>query len=114
VLKSSDPEGDPPDSSFNYLSVIGMMGYLQANSRLDITFAVSQCAVLPVPLAEVTKWHSRGSDKILKGHWIKGFFYSQRLSDLPFQLMSMSMQILLEAGAMKTPTIPYQSNDFLE
>jgi hypothetical protein len=40
----TDPEGDPPDSSFHYASVIGMMGYLQANSRPDITFAVSQCA----------------------------------------------------------------------
>jgi hypothetical protein len=43
--------------------------------------------VLPVPLAEDTKWHSRGSDNILKGHWISGFFYTQRLSDLPFQLV---------------------------
>jgi hypothetical protein len=44
----------------------------------------------------------------LKGTLDMGFFYNQRLSDPPFQLMSMSMQILLEAGAMKTPTIPYQ------
>jgi len=41
---SSDPEGEPPNSTFSYASVIGMLGYLQANSRPDITFAVSQCA----------------------------------------------------------------------
>jgi hypothetical protein len=40
----SDPEGDQPNSTFNYASVLGMMGYLQANSRPDISFAVSQCA----------------------------------------------------------------------
>jgi hypothetical protein len=41
---SSDPEGDPPNCTFNYASVIGMMGYFQSNSRPDIIFAVSQCA----------------------------------------------------------------------
>jgi hypothetical protein len=39
-----DKEGDPPDGTFNYASVVGMMQYLQAHSRPDITFAVSQCA----------------------------------------------------------------------
>jgi Reverse transcriptase (RNA-dependent DNA polymerase) len=41
---SSDPEGDPPNGTFSYASVIGMLGYLQANSRPDLTYAVSQCA----------------------------------------------------------------------
>jgi hypothetical protein len=41
---STDPEGDQPNSTFNYASELGMMGYLQANSRPDISFAVSQCA----------------------------------------------------------------------
>ncbi|KAG7346276.1 reverse transcriptase RNA-dependent DNA polymerase [Nitzschia inconspicua] len=36
--------GDPPDGSFNYASIIGMLGYLQANSCLDITFAISALA----------------------------------------------------------------------
>jgi histone deacetylase 1/2 len=40
----SDPEGDPPNSTFSYPSVIGMLQYLQGHSRPDITFAVSQCA----------------------------------------------------------------------
>jgi hypothetical protein len=40
----SDPEGDPPDSTYSYPSVIGMLQYLQGHSRPDITFAVSQCA----------------------------------------------------------------------
>jgi hypothetical protein len=39
-----DPEGDPPNGTFNYASVIGMLQYLQGHSRPDITMAVSQCA----------------------------------------------------------------------
>ncbi|MCA1807772.1 MAG: Ty1/Copia family ribonuclease HI, partial [Actinobacteria bacterium] len=39
-----DADGDPPDCSFNYPSVIGMMMYLYKHSRSDIGFAVSQCA----------------------------------------------------------------------
>jgi hypothetical protein len=39
-----DELGDPPDSTFSYPSVIGMIGYLHGHSRPDITFAVSQCA----------------------------------------------------------------------
>ena len=39
-----DEDGDPPDGSYNYASVVGMLQYLQAHSRPDITYAVSQCA----------------------------------------------------------------------
>ena len=39
-----DKDGDPPNGDFNYASVIGMLQYLQAHSRPDITMAVSQCA----------------------------------------------------------------------
>jgi hypothetical protein len=39
-----DADGDPPDSTYSYPSVVGMLQYLQAHSRPDITFAVSQCA----------------------------------------------------------------------
>jgi hypothetical protein len=41
---ATDPNGDPPNGTFNYASVIGMLGYLQANSRLDISLAVAQCS----------------------------------------------------------------------
>ena len=41
---AKDLDGDPPDGSHNYASVIGMMQYLQNHSRPDITYAVSQCA----------------------------------------------------------------------
>jgi hypothetical protein len=40
----NDRDGVPSNGTFNYASVLGMLGYLQANSRPDITFAVSQCA----------------------------------------------------------------------
>jgi hypothetical protein len=36
--------GDPPDETFSYPSVIGMLGYLQGNSRPDIAYAVSSAA----------------------------------------------------------------------
>ena len=39
-----DKEGDPPNGNYSYPSVIGMLQYLQAHSRPDITMAVSQCA----------------------------------------------------------------------
>jgi len=39
-----DKDGDPPDGTYNYASVVGMLQYLQAHSRPDITYAVSQCA----------------------------------------------------------------------
>jgi len=41
---TADPEGDPPNGTFNYASLVGMLGYLHANSRPDITFAVAQVA----------------------------------------------------------------------
>jgi hypothetical protein len=36
--------GDPPQGTYSYMSVIGMLQYLQSHSRLDITMAVSQCS----------------------------------------------------------------------
>jgi hypothetical protein len=39
-----DEKGDPVHGNFNYASVVGMLQYLQAHTRPDITMAVSQCA----------------------------------------------------------------------
>ena len=39
-----DPDGDPPNCTFNYASVIGMLWYLYGHSRCDLGFAVSQAA----------------------------------------------------------------------
>ena len=39
-----DKDGDPPDGLYNYASVVGMLQYLQAHSRPDISYAVSQVA----------------------------------------------------------------------
>ena len=39
-----DPEGKPRQQKWNYRSAIGCLSYLQAMIRLDITFAVQQCA----------------------------------------------------------------------
>jgi hypothetical protein len=41
---SKDLDGDPPNCAFNYASVVGMIGYLQGNTRPDLSFAHSQCA----------------------------------------------------------------------
>ena len=39
-----DTDGEGPEGLFNYASVVGMMLYLQGNTRPDISFAVNQCA----------------------------------------------------------------------
>ena len=39
-----DPEGEPMDDDWSYLSVVGMLLYLSTNTRPDIAFAVSQVA----------------------------------------------------------------------
>ena len=39
-----DEDGDPPNSTFNYASVIGMLWYVYGHSRPDLGFAVSQAA----------------------------------------------------------------------
>jgi hypothetical protein len=64
---SSDPEGDPPNCTFNYASVIGMMGYLQSNSRPDITFAVSQRARFT---SSPRRSHEQALERI--GQYLKG------------------------------------------
>ena len=39
-----DEEGDPPNCTFNYASVIGMLWYVYGHSRPDLGFSVSQAA----------------------------------------------------------------------
>ena len=39
-----DTEGEPPESSFSYSSVVGMLLYLSGHSRPDIAYAVNCCA----------------------------------------------------------------------
>jgi hypothetical protein len=41
---TKDATGDPPAETFSHPSVIGMLGYLQGNSRPDITYVVSSAA----------------------------------------------------------------------
>jgi Reverse transcriptase (RNA-dependent DNA polymerase) len=67
VPLTKDLDGDPPDGSFNYASVIGMLGYLQSNSRPDITFAVSSAA-------RFTHFPRRSHEEALKriGRYLKG------------------------------------------
>ena len=40
----SDPDGEPFNENFSYSSVVGMLLYLSNNTRIDITYAVSQVA----------------------------------------------------------------------
>ena len=39
----TDKNGDPPQESFSYSSVIGMLQYLHTHTRPNLTLAVSQC-----------------------------------------------------------------------
>jgi hypothetical protein len=41
---ASDKDGEPCNADFNYPSVVGMLMYLCANTRPNLTFAVHQCA----------------------------------------------------------------------
>ena len=41
---TKDLDGDPPNGTFSFPSVIGMLQFLQNHSRPDITFAVAQAA----------------------------------------------------------------------
>jgi hypothetical protein len=62
-----DSEGDTPDGLFNYASIIGMLGYLQSNSRPDIAYAVSSAA-------RFTHHPKRSHEEALKriGRYLKG------------------------------------------
>jgi len=40
----ADKQGNPTGASFNYASIVGMLQYLQGQTRPYITFAVSQCS----------------------------------------------------------------------
>jgi hypothetical protein len=64
---AGDPEGEPPNGTFSYPSVLGMMGYLQANSRLDISFAVAQCARFA---HSPKRMHEQALERI--GQYLKG------------------------------------------
>jgi hypothetical protein len=52
-----DEESDPPNGLFNDASVIGMPLYLQAHSRPDLAFAVSQGARYNSPQSCRTRRH---------------------------------------------------------
>jgi len=40
----ANKQGDPTEASFNYVSIVGMLQYLQGHTRSNISFAVSQCS----------------------------------------------------------------------
>ena len=61
-----DKEGDPPQGRYNYASVIGMLQYLHAHSRPDLTYAVSQCARF---VHNPKRSHERAVEKI--GQYLK-------------------------------------------
>jgi Reverse transcriptase (RNA-dependent DNA polymerase) len=62
-----DDDGDPPNGTYSYSSVVGMLQYLQNHSRPDITFAVSQCARF---VHNPRRSHERALEHI--GQYLKG------------------------------------------
>ena len=62
-----DEDGDPPNGVFNYASVVGMLQYLQAHTRPDITYAVSQCARF---VHSPRRSHEKALERI--GRYLKG------------------------------------------
>jgi hypothetical protein len=71
----SDDDGDPFNESWSYASIVGMLQYLQQNTRPDISFAVNQAARFThAPKAS----HARAVKQILrylKGIKDKGMIY---------------------------------------
>lgn len=47
-LLDKDPDAQPRQQSWNYCSVVGCLGYLQAMIRPDITMSVQQVSLLCV------------------------------------------------------------------
>jgi hypothetical protein len=62
-----DLDGDPPQGTYSYASVIGMLQYLHSHSRPDITFAVSQCARF---IHHTNRSHEQALERI--GQYLKG------------------------------------------
>jgi hypothetical protein len=62
-----DADGDPPNATYGYSSVIGMLQYLQGHSRPDITFSVSQCARF---IHQTKRSHEEALERI--GQYLKG------------------------------------------
>jgi len=82
----ADKEGDPPSNTFSYPSVIGMLGYLKANSRPDIEFAVAQCARFT---NKPTRKHEQAVERIgqyLKGTMDKGLILNPLPLDSEFKI----------------------------
>jgi hypothetical protein len=62
-----DKDGAQMNGTFSYPSVLGMMGYIQANSRPDIAFAVLQCARFA---HKMKRSHEQALEQI--GQYLKG------------------------------------------
>jgi hypothetical protein len=62
-----DLDGDPPEGTYSYASVIGMIQYLHSHSRPDIAFAVSQCARF---IHHTNRSHEQALERI--GQYLKG------------------------------------------
>jgi Reverse transcriptase (RNA-dependent DNA polymerase) len=62
-----DKDGDPPEGTYSYPSVIGMLLYLSGHSRPDIAFAVSQCGRF---IHNTKRSHEMALERI--GQYLKG------------------------------------------
>jgi hypothetical protein len=82
---ASDPNGDPPNGTFSYPSVLGMLGYLQANSRLDISFAVAQCARFAHKPMRVHEQALERIGQYLKGTMDAGMILNPKMLDSEFR-----------------------------
>ena len=58
-----NPEGKPHDEPWNYCSVIGRLNFLEKSTRLDIAYAVHQCARFS---AEPKQNHSKAVKRLVR------------------------------------------------
>ena len=84
-ILGKDVDGDPPNCSFNYASIIGMLWYLYGHSQPDLGFTVSRAArfaFVPRRSHELALIHI---GQYLKGTLDKGMIMKPMKTDL-FQM----------------------------
>jgi len=73
ILQRADPDNLPRETTWNYRMLIGMLTYLSASSRPDISYAVHQCARFSVNPQRCHELAVKRIVRYLKGTNTQGF-----------------------------------------
>jgi hypothetical protein len=72
MILTADSDGLPREHSWNYRSLLGMLNYLASSTRLDIAFAVHQCARFTTAPRQIHELAIRHIVRCLKATSSKG------------------------------------------